>query len=44
MNDTIIHLDKVVKNYMIGTIVVRALQSISLEIKRNEYVAIMGPH
>ena len=43
MNDTIIHLDKVVKNYMIGTIVVRALQSISLEIKRNEYVAIMGP-
>jgi putative ABC transport system ATP-binding protein len=43
MNDTIIHLDNVVKNYMIGTIVVRALQSISLEIKRNEYVAIMGP-
>jgi putative ABC transport system ATP-binding protein len=28
---------------MIGTIVVRALQSVSLEIKRNEYVAIMGP-
>ncbi len=43
MNDTIIHLEDVVKNYMIGTIVVRALQSISLEIKRNEYVAVMGP-
>ena len=43
MNDTIIHLENVVKNYMIGTIVVKALQSISLEIKRNEYVAIMGP-
>jgi putative ABC transport system ATP-binding protein len=43
MNDTIIHLDKVVKNYMIGTIVVRALQDITIEIKRNEYVAIMGP-
>ncbi len=43
MNDTIIHLENVVKNYMIGTIVVRALQNISLEIKRNEYVAIMGP-
>jgi putative ABC transport system ATP-binding protein len=43
MNDTIIKLDNVVKNYMIGTIVVRALQSVSLEIKRNEYVAIMGP-
>jgi putative ABC transport system ATP-binding protein len=43
MNNTIIHLENVVKNYMIGTIVVRALQSISLEIQRNEYVAIMGP-
>jgi putative ABC transport system ATP-binding protein len=43
MNDTIIHLDKVVKNYMIGTIVVKALQSITIDIKRNEYVAIMGP-
>ena len=43
MNDTIIHLENVVKNYMIGTIVVKALQSVSLEIKRNEYVAIMGP-
>jgi len=43
MNNTIIHLENVVKNYMIGTIVVRALQSISLEIKKNEYVAIMGP-
>ncbi len=43
MNDTIIHLDKVVKNYMIGTIIVRALQNVSIDIKRNEYVAIMGP-
>jgi putative ABC transport system ATP-binding protein len=43
MNNTIIHLENVVKNYLIGTIVVRALQSISLEIHRNEYVAIMGP-
>lgn len=28
---------------MVGTIIVRALQSVTLEIKRNEYVAIMGP-
>ena len=43
MNNTIIHLENVVKNYFVGTIIVRALQSITLEIKRNEYVAIMGP-
>jgi putative ABC transport system ATP-binding protein len=43
MNNTIIHLENIVKNYMIGTIVVRALQSVSLEIHKNEYVAIMGP-
>ena len=43
MNNTIIHLENIVKNYMIGTIVVRALQSITIEIHKNEYVAIMGP-
>jgi putative ABC transport system ATP-binding protein len=32
-----------VKNYKVGTIIVRALRSISVDIKRNEYVAIMGP-
>ncbi len=39
----IIELDKVVKYYYIGSIVVKALQSITLDIKTNEYVAIMGP-
>lgn len=39
----IIELDKIVKYYYIGSIVVKALQSITIEIKRNEYVAIMGP-
>ena len=43
MNHTIIHLENIVKNYMIGTIVVRALQSITIKIHKNEYVAIMGP-
>lgn len=41
--DTIISLDKIVKNYYIGSITVEALRSVDIEIKRNEYVAIMGP-
>jgi len=41
--DTIISLDKIVKDYHIGTIVVKALRSVDIEIKTNEYVAIMGP-
>jgi putative ABC transport system ATP-binding protein len=41
--DRIIELSNIVKNYKIGTIIVRALRSISLNIERNEYVAIMGP-
>lgn len=41
--DKVIELRDVVKNYQIGTVVVRALRSVTIEIKRNEYVAIMGP-
>lgn len=41
--ETVISLDKIVKNYYIGSIVVEALRSVDLDIKRNEYVAIMGP-
>jgi len=41
--EKIIELSKIVKNYKIGTIIVRALRTISLDIERNEYVAIMGP-
>lgn len=41
--ETIISLDKIVKNYYIGSIVVEALRSVDVEIKTNEYVAIMGP-
>jgi len=43
MNDKVIELQDIVKNYQIGTVIVRALRSVSLTIKRNEYVAIMGP-
>jgi putative ABC transport system ATP-binding protein len=36
-------LQDVVKTYLVGTEVVRALDGVSLEIAKNEYVAIMGP-
>ncbi len=41
--ETVISLDKIVKNYYIGSIVVEALRSVDIEIQSNEYVAIMGP-
>lgn len=40
---SVIHLNNVVKHYKVGTIIVEALKSISIDIKKNEYVAIMGP-
>ncbi len=39
----VIELSNIVKNYYVGTVVVRALRSVSLTIGENEYVAIMGP-
>ncbi len=42
MKDSIIHLESIVKNYKVGTQVVRALRSVSLDIYKGEYVAIMG--
>jgi len=41
--ETVISLEKIVKNYYIGSIVVEALRLVDLDIKSNEYVAIMGP-
>ncbi len=40
---SIIHLESIVKNYYPGTEVVQALRSITINIDKNEYVAIMGP-
>lgn len=39
----IIEINNLVKNYHVGTETIRALRSVSVNIKRNEYVAIMGP-
>lgn len=40
--EAVIKLEKIVKNYKVGTQIVRALRSVSLTINRGEYVAIMG--
>lgn len=42
MKEKIIHLENIVKNYKVGTQVVRALRKVSLDIYKGEYVAIMG--
>ncbi len=41
--DKVIEIQNIVKNYVIGSVVVKALRSVSINIERNEYVAIMGP-
>jgi putative ABC transport system ATP-binding protein len=43
MQKEIIRLDKIVKNYKIGTILVEALREVSLVVRKNEFVALMGP-
>jgi putative ABC transport system ATP-binding protein len=43
MISEVISLNEIVKDYAIGTQKVRALQGVSLSIKKGEYVAIMGP-
>jgi len=42
MKEKIIEIENIVKNYKVGTQVVRALRSVSLTIYKGEYVAIMG--
>jgi putative ABC transport system ATP-binding protein len=41
--DKVIEIQDIVKNYQVGSVIVRALRSISVNIVKNEYVAIMGP-
>ncbi len=40
---TIITIDNIRKTYVMGDAIIHALQSVSLNISRNEYVALMGP-
>jgi putative ABC transport system ATP-binding protein len=42
-NKNIIHLEKLSKTYQMGESIVRALQEVNLEIKRGDFVAIVGP-
>jgi putative ABC transport system ATP-binding protein len=41
--DKVIEIKNIVKNYVIGEVIVQALRSVTINIERNEYVAIMGP-
>ncbi len=43
MNESIIHLDDIQKSYFMGKQAIPVLKGISLDIFRNEYVALMGP-
>ncbi|HZH72739.1 MAG TPA: ABC transporter ATP-binding protein [Mariniphaga sp.] len=42
MKEKIIHLENITKNYRVGTQTVHALRSVSINIYKGEYVAIMG--
>lgn len=43
MSQPIIHLEQLVKNYYMGKQAISVLKGITLDIKKNEYVALMGP-
>ena len=38
-----IHLENIIKNYYLGKQVIEVLRGITLDIYKNEYVALMGP-
>lgn len=43
MKDQVIKIRDIAKHYQVGTQLVKAIRTISLDIKKNEYVALMGP-
>ncbi|HMZ46470.1 MAG TPA: ABC transporter ATP-binding protein [Chitinophagaceae bacterium] len=43
MNNSIIRLEDIFKNYYMGSQAITVLKGVSLEILKNEYVALMGP-
>ena len=42
VNEAVIHLENIDRTYMVGNEIIHALRSVSLDISRNEYVALMG--
>ncbi|RKY04132.1 ABC transporter ATP-binding protein [Candidatus Poribacteria bacterium] len=42
-DDVVVKVENLVKEYKMGSTIVRALRGITLEIKRGEYISIMGP-
>lgn len=41
--DSVIQLNALSKNYILGKVIIPALKAITLSVKRNEYMALMGP-
>jgi putative ABC transport system ATP-binding protein len=41
--EKVIEIQNIVKHYQIGSVIVKALRSVTVNINKNEYVAIMGP-
>ena len=41
--EIVIDIENITKDYVMGEEIVRALRGVSLQIRRNEYIAIMGP-
>src|SRR4026209_2449509 len=43
LGPVVIDIENITKDYVMGEEVVRALRGVTLQIRRNEYLAIMGP-
>src|SRR5438045_9335495 len=43
LGPVVIDIENITKDYVMGEEIVRALRGVSLQIRRNEYIAIMGP-
>lgn len=41
--EEVIHLENITRHYKVGTVVVKALQGVTISVKRNEFLALMGP-
>lgn len=41
--EEVIRLENITRHYKVGTVIVKALQGVSISVKRNEFLALMGP-